>query len=220
MKHALSLACIGLAACSPMSDAPTGDGDAVSLMPATAELGEEVSLEEALDTAREDCLLLVWGEQTERDVEFDRANDTVEGGAISCSTGTSPSQFRSAITAIREAARSGNKARMLEEIGIPLMYIDSDGERRPLEDRETIENLFDEVFDQRMIATLQNLDLGDMTVVPDQGAFFELGSLWLVVDEKGGRPSIVTVNRQALDDAARTARDKAQRKQTTPLPGN
>ena len=203
-----------IAACSPAAD----EGDAMSLMPATAKAEESASeIRQALRTAKDDCLLLVWSEQDERDVEFDRANDQVEGGAISCATGTSPSQFNAAVIAIREAAKSGNKARMLEQIGIPLMYIDASGERRPIEDRETIEAIFDEVFDGQMIATLQELDLSKMTVVPDQGAFFELGSLWLVVDEKGGRPSIVTVNRQALDDAARAALDKAERKETVPI---
>lgn len=210
-----------IAACSPVAERE----DAGALMSATAEAAQPVAgkseralLEKALTTAKDDCLLLVWSEQEKRDVPFDRAHDQVEGGAISCATGTSASQFHAAITAIREAARSGNKARMLEQIGIPLMYIDAEGEQRPLEDRETIESLFDEVFDAAMIARLQQLDLEDMTVVPDQGAFFELGSLWLVVDEKGGRPNIVTVNRQALEDAAAAAREKAGRREGRPVP--
>lgn len=213
-RPAASAGLLALAACTPVAE----EEESVALTPATAQERQEVALEQALDTARDDCLLVVWSEQEERKAEFDRAHDIVKGGAISCATGTSASQFDAAITAIREAAKSGNKARMLEEIGMPLMYIDAEGERRPIEDRKTIESLFDEVFDERMIATLQNLDLKDMTVVPDQGAFFELGSLWLVVDEKGGRPSIVTVNRQALDDAARAAREKAESRQSTPLP--
>ncbi|GMM92987.1 hypothetical protein [Qipengyuania sp. MTN3-11] len=202
-----------VAGCSPVAE-----DDTMALMPATSAQEKRVDLERALETARDDCLLMVWSEQEERRVEFDRTHDQVKGGAISCATGTTASQFDAAIIAIREAARSGNKARMLEEIGIPLMYIDASGERRPIEDRETVEQLFDEVFDASMLATLERLDLEDITVVPDQGAFFELGSLWLVVGEKGGRPSIVTVNRQALDDAAEAARDKADRRETTPLP--
>lgn len=204
---------IGAMSCSPVPD----ESDGVNLSPATAS-HREARLDEALQTAKDDCLLMVWSEQAERAVAFDRAHDRVKGGAISCATGTTASQFEVAILAIREAAKSGNQARMLEQIGLPLLYIDSEGKRRPIESREMVEQIFDEVFDARMLETLGRLDLADMTVVPEQGAFFELGSLWLVVDEKGGRPSIVTVNRQALDDAARAAREKASHNQATPIP--
>ena len=160
----------------------------------------------------EDCLLLVWSEQDEPDIEFDKSHDTVKGGAISCATGTSPSQFEAAIAALRDAAKSGNKASLLEQVGLPLLYIDAAGERRELT-KEEVETLFDDVFDERMIEILQNLDLSQMTVDQGQGAFFELGSLWLVVDEEGGKPRVVTVNRQALDEAADAARRQAERGQ-------
>lgn len=158
----------------------------------------------------ENCLLLVWSEQDAPDVDFDRSHDTVKGGAISCATGTSASQFEAAIAALRDAARSGDKERLLREVGIPLLYIDAKGDRRELTGDE-IDTLFDEVFDARMIALLQNLDLSQMTVEKDQGAFFELGSLWLVVDATGGRPRVVTVNRQALGEAAEAARRQADK---------
>lgn len=214
MKRSCLLAAALLAACSPIAEGE----QAVALSEERHGEGEPTPLERALDTARDDCLLLVWGEQEKRDVAFDRANDLAEGGAISCATGTTASQFRAAITAIREAAQSGNKARMLEEIGIPMLYIDAEGNRRPLEDREAIEALFDKVFDPRMLEVLQRIELDEMTVVQDQGAFFELGTLWLVVDEAGGRPRIVTVNRQALDDAAEAAKEKAVRDQGEAVP--
>lgn len=169
------------------------------------------------DGPPEDCLLMVWSNQEERDVEFDRANDAVEGGAISCATGTSASQFRAAIASLREAARSGDKARILEQLGIPLLYIDAEGERRELS-RDEIDTVFDEVFDARMIEVLSRLDLADMTVETDGGGFFELGSLWLVVDKDGGRPRLMTVNRQALDEALEAARDGAERKEGEELP--
>ena len=63
--------------------------------------------------APQDCLLLVWSEQDSPDIAFDRANDTVSGGAISCATGSSPSQFRDALSAIKAAARSGDRAGLL-----------------------------------------------------------------------------------------------------------
>jgi hypothetical protein len=158
---------------------------------------------------------MVWSEEVEPDIEFDRANDVVKGGAISCTTGASPSRFEAAIGALREAARSGNKARILEQLGVPLLYIDEKGERQDLAE-EQVEALFDDIFDARMLDMLQRLDLSQMTVEKDQGAFFELGTLWLVVDESG-RPQVVTVNRQALVEAAEAARDQSDRGQGRPI---
>ena len=43
------------------------------------------------------------------------------------------SQFTARQMALREAAKSGNKARILEEVGIPLLYIDAQGNRREIE---------------------------------------------------------------------------------------
>ena len=82
---------------------------------------------------------------------------------------------------------------------------------------DQIDTLFDEVFDERMVAVLRDLDLSQMTVDKEQGAYFELGSLWLVVDDTGGKPRIVTVNRQALEEAAEAAKEQAERGQGKPL---
>ena len=193
-----ALAC----ACSPVSS------EVKSEDPCQRDLLETVEAQATPDPS-ENCLLMVWSDQDDPDIAFDRANDAVKGGAISCATGASPSQFEAAIAALREAARSGDKARILEQIGMPLLYIDEDGDRRELSE-EQIDALFDEVFDAEMLDMLQRLDLSKMTVEKDQGAFFELGSLWLVVDD-GGQPRVMTVNRQALDEAAETARDQAER---------
>ena len=166
----------------------------------------------------EDCLLLVWSSQEKPRAQFDRTHDFVDGGAISCATGTSASQFDAAIAALRDAARSGNKRRMLAEIGLPLLYIDAAGNRREIEDRAEVEAVFDEIFDPAMIALLQRLDLSQMSVAKDQGGFFTFGAVWLVVDRDGGRPRLVTVNRQALDEALETARDHAERNQGDRIP--
>ena len=191
-------------ACSPVSS------DTNAQPPARQNLLKTVEVNATADPA-ENCLLMAWSEQEDTDIEFDRANDTVKGGAISCATGATPSQFEAAISALRDAAKSGNKARILDQLGIPLLYISQDGERQELS-REQIDALFDDVFDARMLDLLQQLDLSKMTVERDQGAFFELGTLWLVVDESG-IPRVMTVNRQALDEAAVAARDKAERGQ-------
>ena len=180
--------------------------------------GEDRDAEERAATAArpEDCLLLVWSDQDERDVDFDRANDFVDGGAISCATGTSPSQFEAAIAALRAAAGSGDKARLLEQLGLPLLYVNADGERREIADRAEVEAVFDEIFDPDMLALLQQLDLKRMSVAQDQGGYFELGALWLVVERGGGRPRLMTVNRQALGEALAAARDKASRNRASP----
>ena len=165
----------------------------------------------------EDCLLMVWSAQDRRDVPFDRAHDRAEGGAISCATGTTASRFEEAIGALRTAAQSGDKAGVLDQLGLPLTWIDAGGERHELTDRAAVEAVFDDVFDPAMLATLRDLDLERMAVARDGGSF-ALGTLWLVVDTAGGRPRLVTVNRQALDEAAAAAVRQAERNQGAPVP--
>ncbi|WP_240957008.1 hypothetical protein [Pseudopontixanthobacter vadosimaris] len=161
----------------------------------------------------EDCLLLVWERQSASgaapDVDFDRENDRAEGGAISCATGTSPSQFEAALDTIRGAARRGDKAAILSEVGIPVLHIDAEGNRRELTAQEDVDAAFEEVFDAGILDMMKNVDLADMAVVEGKGGYFELGSLWLVVPEPGERPKIVTVNRQALGEAASAASQQA-----------
>lgn len=169
-------------------------------------------------TGGEDCLVLVWDKQPDRDEAFDRANDTVaKGGAISCATGTSPSRYERVLARLRNAATRRDKAALLAEIGIPLLYIDETGERRLLEG-EDLDAAFDDAFPPEVLEVLATAQLQDMTVVPEEGGFFRLGALWLVVDEPGGEPKLVSVNQQALSEAAAAARDKAERGEATPLP--
>lgn len=157
---------------------------------------------EAIEKANEqDCLFLVWGAQQLRDEEFDRANDLTEGGAISCATDTTPSQYRDAIETIRDAAKSGDRKGMLSEVGIPLLYIDKSGERRELTDPAKIEAVFDEIFDPELVAMMGALDLSEISVEREAGGYFSLGALWLRPETRGGRPRIVTINRQALEEA-------------------
>lgn len=198
----MTLGCASLlAGCSPVAqdDAATDAPDRALLE--TIEDADVIA-------AEEDCLLFVWSGEDDPDIEFDRANDTVKGGAISCATGTSPSRFEAAIAALREAAQSGDKARILDQLGVPLLYIDEDGKRQDLTE-EQVDALFDDIFDARMLDMLQKLDLSEMTVEKDRGGFFQLGTLWLIVDDSG-KPQVVTVNRQALLEAAETARDQTE----------
>ncbi|MBB3035271.1 hypothetical protein [Alteriqipengyuania lutimaris] len=198
------LACAGtLAACSPASEAQVQTQAENDPAPAAQ---DDVFVQQTPDN----CLLLVWQEQETRDEQFDLANDHADGGAISCATGTSASQFDQALAAIRAAARSQNKAAILEEVGLPLLYIDAAGERRELTRSDDVDATFAEVFDDDVLALLREVDLDALTVVPEQGAFVELGSVWLVVDRSGGRPRIVTVNKQALGEAAMAVRDEAE----------
>ncbi len=204
----LSFSTLLLAVTTAWACVPDGDG----------ETEKSVDIVAKGEAAPGDCLLLVWSSQKERNPQFDRDHDFVEGGAISCATGTSASQFDVAISTLRDAARSGDKARLLREVGLPLLYIDGDGKRREIKDRTEVEAVFDEIFDPAMIEVLQKLDLSRMSVAKDQGGFFELGAIWLVVDRDGGRPRLMTVNRQALDEALDTARERADRNQGEPVP--
>ena len=182
--------------------------------PQDSQLLEAVKRQAAND-AGDDCLLMVWSDHQDSDVDFDRANDRVKGGAISCATGITPSRFESAIAALRSAANAGDKARLLQQVGVPLLYINDKGERRELTSEE-VDALFDEVFDAQMLETLSQLDLSQMTVEQDQGGFFALGTVWLVVDDMG-QPRMMTVNRQALREATEVARRKALRGDGEPL---
>ena len=194
----LAAALVGLAGCSAAPE------------PAARETEVAASEEAGLTRTPENCLLLVWQDQEARNERFDVENDVADGGAISCATGTSASQFDSALRAIRAAARSEDKAAILNEVGLPLLYIDDEGNRRELTDPDDVDATFSEVFDADVLALLRDVDLDALTVVPDQGAFVKLGSVWLVVDRGGGRPRIVTVNKQALGEAADAVREQAQ----------
>ncbi len=155
--------------------------------------------------AERDCLLVVWEQQAAPNPNFDRANDPVEGGLISCATGTSASQYEAALTALRNAASGNDRTALLRELNVPLLYIDANGDRRELADTDLAADEFEEVFSPEMLALMRELDLNEMTVVPDQGGFFELGAIWLSPGEPGGRPRLVTINRQALAEAAAKA---------------
>lgn len=148
-----------------------------------------------------DCLALVWRAQPAPAKAFDRAHDRADGGAISCATGTSASQFAAALAAIRSAAVRGDKAALSAQVRLPLLYIDSSGRKREL-DRTALAVAADAVFSPPMLALLRRLTLDDLAVVPNEGAFAELGAVWLVAGRTGGRPRIVTIDRQALDEAA------------------
>ncbi|WP_343343546.1 hypothetical protein WJT74_08125 [Sphingomicrobium sp. XHP0239] len=170
--------------------------------------------------AATDCLEDIWavreqaddyGGQSERD--FDRANDAAEGGAISCATATSATQFVRTIEALRDSASNRDRAAVLERAGIPLLFINSAGEREEIRDRASLEAAFDRIFTDRTLDRMQNLELEDLTVVPDKGAFFDLGAIWLVVPETGAEPKLVTLNDQASAEmeaiaAAETAKNE------------
>ena len=68
-----ALAC----ACSPVSS------EVKSEDPSQRDLLETVEAQATPDPS-ENCLLMVWSDQDDPDIAFDRANDAVKGGAISC----------------------------------------------------------------------------------------------------------------------------------------
>ena len=167
----------------------------------------EASSEEAAD-----CLIAIWetrekagdfGGEAER--QFDRDHDKAEGGAISCATGSSASQFERTLKALRDSAGNSDRAALLAEAGIPLLFIDSKGKVEELTDAKALEAAFDNVFTKATIAKLRTIELEKMIVVPNKGGFFDLGALWLVVPETGARPRLVTVNDQAAAEASEVA---------------
>ena len=185
---------------------------------AIEEASADGSRETAGSDAAEDCLLAIWetregaedyGGESER--AFDRDHDSAAGGAISCATSTSASQFEKTLEALRSGATNGDRAQLLAEAGIPLLFIDKEGKATQIEDVKSLESAFDQVFTTETIDKLRAIALEDMTVVPEKGGFFDLGAIWLVVPEKGGRPQLVTVNDQAAAEAAvARAREEAE----------
>lgn len=173
------------------------------------EIGSEHGNSKALKQAAESCLLVLWDERKPVDPGFDQRHDQVEGGAISCATGATPAEFDAVISALRTAARSRDREAVLEAIGIPMVYIDAEGVRREFADRAELEPVFEQVFDEATLAALEALDIADMAVTKDQGGSFKLGALWLAVPAPGEPPQLITVNRQALGEAAEAARRKA-----------
>ncbi|ANU07665.1 hypothetical protein [Paraurantiacibacter namhicola] len=197
-----------LAGCGAFVD--SGDDTPAPQETAATKGGKSDPLTRAVEAkGGEDCLLLVWEKQDTRDEDFDRAHDMATGGAISCATNTSASRFDRVLKRLRDAATRRDKAALLSEVGIPLLYIDENGNQRLLEG-EALDAAFDEAFTPEMLDTLAGLDLRELSVVPGEGGFFRLGALWLVVDEPGGDPKLVSVNAQALGEAAEAARDKSE----------
>ena len=98
----LGVGIAALSACSPAQ--PQSDERAAARVPQPPS-----PLETAPTPASDNCLLVVWQDQKTRDEQFDLAHDSATGGAISCATGTSASQFANAFTAIRSAARAQDR---------------------------------------------------------------------------------------------------------------
>lgn len=199
---------LGLAAC--------GNEQSAALDAVEDAQGPDGTREAAGSDAAEDCLLVIWEQRAgaedfggEDERAYDRAHDKADGGAISCATATSASQFEKTITALRDAAMNDDRAATLAQAGIPLLFIDKEGRSRELTDVAALEEAFDEVFTPETLERMRNLALDDMTVVPDKGGFFDLGALWLVVPETGGRPRLVTVNDQAFAEVAAIAARQA-----------
>jgi hypothetical protein len=185
ISSALAAAALALASCGPAAPAAKQAGAAGV----------------AAETGSGDCLAAVWQAQPAPDKAFDQAHDRADGGSISCATGTSASQFAAALAAIRAAAARGDNAALIAEIGLPLLFIDAAGRKREL-DRTALAARAEEVFSPPVVALLERVRLEDLSVVPREGAFADLGAVWLVAGRTGGRPRIVTIDRQALDEAA------------------
>ncbi|RGP40951.1 hypothetical protein BPTFM16_01246 [Altererythrobacter insulae] len=168
--------------------------------------GVSPELLSALNAKNQDCLIAIWDTQSAPDKNFDREHDGIEGGTISCATDTSPSQFAGAIEAIRLAADSDDRKAMIDMIGIPLVYLDAEGNRREITANSDIERMYDDIFSRDLVATMSGLTMQDMAVKNRTGGYFELGAVWLAAPQKGARPRIVTINHQALSEAA-AARD-------------
>jgi hypothetical protein len=195
-----ALCVLGLAACAPEADGPS-DADIARVGGPVAGGAVSAGAAEAQAEAISNCLDSIWEAQPEDERAFDRANDQIGGVSVSCAMSTTATKFVDALDALRAAAEAEDRAALLDALNIPFYYIDADGVTTQLTDADQINAAFDRIFDARVMGLLRRIDLAEVTVVPGEGAFLELGSLWLVADQNGGPPKIVTVNHQAMNEA-------------------
>ena len=171
----------------------------------TAESFDMRDLRNTQLTVSGDCLETVWSHEATPDRRFDRANDAVEGGSLSCATGASPRQFAAVLAEMRTASESSDRSTLLAMVNEPLLFIGQDGSRRELATRAQIEGEQDAVLTPELLEAMAAMSIDRVTVVPDQGAFFDLGAVWLASRREGSPPVIVTVNLQALEEARSAA---------------
>ena len=187
-------ALLSLFACGEPDGVPEAEGPVVT----PEDLPADVQ-----DQALASCLDRLWEDDADDAVRiYDRQNDIIDGVSISCTMSTTATKLFDAMKAIRDAAQHRDRAAMLQAIGLPLLYIDDEGNAHQLKDQAAIEAAFEEVFTPGLIEVLTNLDPQDIKIRPDQGIFVELGTLWLVVPEGETQPRIVTIDLQALEESS------------------
>ena len=147
------------------------------------------------------CLLLVWDAARPQDAAFDKANDIVEGGSISCATGSTAGQFEQTLSSARQAADTQDMASLVAMSAEPLLYIDARGERHEYPDRNALSVDAASVFAPEILTVFRTAQLTDLTVAPQDGAFLALGTVWLSVPATGAAPQIRTINLQAAAEA-------------------
>ena len=185
-------ALLSLSACGEADGVPEAEGPVV--------IPEDLPAD-VQDQALASCLDRLWEDDADDAVRiYDRQNDIIDGVSISCTMSTTATKLFDVMKAIRDAAQSRDRAVMLQAIGLPLLYIDAEGNPHQMKDQAAIEAAFDKVFTPGLIEVLTNLDPQDIKVRPDQGIFVELGALWLVVPEGETQPRIVTIDLQALEE--------------------
>lgn len=172
----------------------------------TAEAMDMRDLRNTTLTVNGDCLAEVWPKDRAQDRTFDRAHDAVEGGSLSCATGTTPREFDAALETMRVAALKKDRRALLASINAPLLFIDAAGKRSNLAGRADIEREQARVLTDDLLAALARMSIDKVTVVPDQGAFFDLGAVWIASRDESGVPRVVTINLQALEEANAAAR--------------
>ena len=158
--------------------------------------------------ANERCLKLVWAASGTQDNPFDRENDAVDGGSIACDLQTSASAVTTSLDTIRAAAQSDDRDDLAKVVVYPLRFHDRLGKVRSISSASELAKSHDIVFDSYTRAHLARLTMADMHIIPGEGAFFELGGVWIAANANGAQPRIITLNQQALTEAD-AARNRA-----------
>lgn len=155
---------------------------------------------DAFVRSERNCLNLVWSHQRSPSKVLDRKYDGSGDNAFSCATLTSATAFEKTLRRIRIAALRGNRLQLLALSRFPLTYVDLAGRRSSLSISEAAHKI-GQVFPSKLMERLKKINLRQMEVVSNKGAFFDHGTLWLSPSEVGGNPAIITIDLRAFEEA-------------------
>ena len=134
-------------------------------------------------------------QQSRDNEEFDTANDVLPDGIVSCQILTSPSEVQIFITVLSDAIRTGDSSRIASQSGVPVLFINRDGEARSL-DEPDLRVAWPEIS-ASLRQKLPELTIQNVKLQRSEGVFFGDGYVWGRVDADTGSVVLKTINLEA-----------------------